>query len=567
MGAGTAEGQIAGGTVSDTDIHKKLVSDWPWPKTIRHLPRGQAFDATFPLFYECPLNDPGYLEIFCYTDRLTYAPGDEAVFHMSTTAKSASLEVYRDAARPSTVHRAEALPCIDSPLRPGFHEEGCDWPEVHRWRIPDDIPSGFYVVVSRGLDNDGQLREQEHGFVVRAAEPGQRADIVLVSSTCTWNAYNDWGGANHYQADVAPAGFHFAPKLTFQRPFARGFVWLPEGAPRKVNRALPPFSPARYPPLEFAYARGFSKWYASAGWAYYERPFAIWAEQEGIAFDMISQLDLETDPEILQRYKCAVFLGHDEYWTSGMRDAVDRFVDQGGNVARFAGNFYWQIRLEDAARRQVCYKAMAHDHDPIRDIDQRFLTGNWEDPAIGRPGAWTFGLNGTGGMYAGLGNMVPRGPGGFTVYRPGHWSLAGTDLFYGDILGGEAQIFGYEVDGLDYEVRRGLPYPTFTDGAPETTEIIGLGLAVNAEKTRGLKSEFAFYGNQSAAMALGRYGSVAPPDVADAERGCGLIVEFTRGAGRVFNAGTCEWTAGLKLRDHAVSVVTRNVLDRYTGRR
>ena len=40
-------------------------------------------------------------------------------------------------------------------------------------------------------------------------------------------------------------------------------------------------------------------------------------------------------------------------------------VERGGHVARFAGNFMWQTRLEDEGRRQVCYKYRARAEDPI----------------------------------------------------------------------------------------------------------------------------------------------------------------------------------------------------------
>jgi hypothetical protein len=49
----------------------------------------------------------------------------------------------------------------------------------------------------------------------------------------------------------------------------------------------------------------------------------------------------------LIRHACAIFVGHDEYWSAPMRNAVDAHVAGGGKVARFAGNFLWQIRLED----------------------------------------------------------------------------------------------------------------------------------------------------------------------------------------------------------------------------
>ena len=43
----------------------------------------------------------------------------------------------------------------------------------------------------------------------------------------------------------------------------------------------------------------------------------------------------------------------------------------------------------------------------------------------------------------------------------------------------------------------------------------------------------------------------------------GVIVSFALGRGEVFNAGTCEWVNGLRLRDHGIETVTRNVLRRF----
>src|SRR6185437_17167792 len=77
------------------------------------LPRGQGFDVTHALFYECPLEDPDYLEVWCYTDRLSYCPGEEVHLHASSTAETFSVTITRDGARPATVHREEGLraPC------------------------------------------------------------------------------------------------------------------------------------------------------------------------------------------------------------------------------------------------------------------------------------------------------------------------------------------------------------------------------------------------------------------------------------------------------------------------
>ena len=117
-------------------------------------------------------------------------------------------------------------------------------------------------------------------------------------TTATWVAYNDWGGANAYEGIDGEASDQFSPTLSLKRPWSKGFIWLPEGAPRIPNR-LPPNSIPRYPNIEFAFSQGFAKYYAASGWPTYERKFVCWAQQQDIDFDVISQYDLHNDPDVL----------------------------------------------------------------------------------------------------------------------------------------------------------------------------------------------------------------------------------------------------------------------------
>lgn len=247
-----------------------------------------------------------------------------------------------------------------------------------------------------------------------------------------------------------------------------------------------------------------------------------------------------------------------------MRDAVDSYVDGGGNVARFAGNFLWQTRIEDEGRRQICYKYTA-DQDTLAGTDQAHLvTGAWEVEPVNRPGALTFGVNGLRGVYAGLGNCVGRGSGGFTVYRPEHWAFDGAQIGYGDVFGAASRIFGYEVDGLDYQFEDGLPFPTCTDGATSDIQILAMGLATNIEVDHGVWGETLYIGAADAAFkATALYGEVTPETLDACARGNGMIVSWKRGKGEIFTAATCEWIMGLTQRDSQVEKVTRNVLDRF----
>ena len=323
-----------------------------------------------------------------------------------------------------------------------------------------------------------------------------------------------------------------------------------------------PDEPVSYPHMDWAYKTGHSKKYASAGWASYEKHFINWAVRAGFKVDIASQFDLQFRPEVIEGYPCLVFVGHDEYWSWEMRDSVDAYVEGGGKVARFAGNFMWQTRLEAEGQRQICYKYKARTEDPLRDT--RRISTSWEAAEIARPGALSFGLNATRGIYAGWGGCTAFGAGGFPVYRPEHWAFEGTGLGYGDVLGAESRIFAYEVDGLDYVIRQGLPYPSAEEIVPEDIEILGLGLASNNEVGRGVdQSELFLQSEDCAFIADILYGQVNPETTSLVSRGSGMIVSFTKGLGEVFHAGSCEWIAGLLRRDPQVEQVTRNVLARF----
>jgi hypothetical protein len=227
----------------------------------------------------------------------------------------------------------------------------------------------------------------------------------------------------------------------------------------------------------------------------------------------------------------------------------------------------WQTRLEDEGRRQVCYKYRARAEDPLYGTGrQRHVTTSWEAPEVGRPGARTFGLNATRGLYAGWGGCAPRGVRGFPVYRPEHWAFAGTGLYYGDLLGADSQVFGYEVDGLDYVISDGLPEPTGAEGAPEGLQVLALGMSSLIEESADIPADDQFLSDEDAKfVAQTLVGGTDPAAVDRIKRGSGQIVHFHRGHGEVFHAGSCEWVAGLLRRDPMVERVTRNVLDRYLG--
>ena len=527
----------------------------------------QGHDCVHVIHYQIAEADPSVLEAYCYTDRISYAPTETVYIHASSTAETVDLCITRDGLEPRVIETFQRLPAKSAPTPANFYSQGCDWPVLLRWTIPADTASGFYLIRITA-SRDGRVVSHEHGFCVRRSRGASPAPLLFILSTCTWTAYNDWGGINNYLGDKAPKGFFFAPRLSLHRPFARGLMWHPKGAPRIVDEWIPGLGDTpRYPSFEWAYAKGFSKFYGGAGWATYERNFAVWAEREGLAIDYITQHDLDADATILEGHRCIVMVGHCEYWSSPMRDAIDAWVEKGGNVARFAGNFGWQIRLEDEGRTQVCYKEMAGTADPVAGTDRAHLTTSmWEDPCVGRPGSLTFGLQSVYGIYARVGGAVPRGTGGFITYRPDHWAFADADLYYGDQFGAEARIFGFELDGLDYEFRDGLPFPKPSPAIPEGLEILAMNVVSPVEEDHHHPSSRPFVGDVSAArIANYRYGNESPAALEAARRGSGMIVSFRKGAGEVFHAGASEWVNGLRLREPFTETITRTVLRRLAA--
>ena len=518
-------------------------------------------------YYERPGMDGERGEIWCYTDRFSYRPGDEVTLFVSSTAPAFSIELVRDGGGETRVLALQGDAAFWQDTPDQCSVEGCGWRPTLSFRIEPDWPSGAYRLTLTAPGRGGEPIRCHHLFIVRPI-PGKKRPgrILQIAATGTWTAYNTWGGSNHYEGITGPDRNKYAYAVSTQRPWCRGFVVLPEGAPRvPLEFVLPPGAIPRYPHMEWAYATGHSKKYASSGWASYDSHFFRWAERSGYAIDLATQHELHFEPELIQDYDCAVFVGHDEYWTWEMRDAVDAFVDGGGRAARFAGNFMWQTRLEDEGRRQVCYKYRARAEDPVyRGGDVTRATNSWEAPETGRPGCKTFGLNASNGVYVGWGGCAPRGMRGFPMYRPEHWAFAGTGLTYGDMLGTEGHVYGYEVDGLPYEMRYGLPYPLAASGAPEGLEILAMGMASQVEEGHAVAIEDQFFGDEDGRfIAETLYGDPSDENLEKVKRSNGMIVNFKRGKGEVFHAGSCEWVAGLLRRDAMVEKVTGNVLRRY----
>lgn len=352
-------------------------------------------------------------------------------------------------------------------------------------QVPAEWPSSLYRATfgpaepwPYALPGPVPCPDNEVYFVVREAVP--TAPILISVPFTTWQAYNRAGepGQSVYWTE-SPSR---VAKVTFDRP---------GGGP---------------PP---------ERW---------EEALTRWLRPAGYEVAYCSNLDLHDGLDLLSGHRLLVVNGHDEYWSAGMRDAVEEFVRRGGNVAFFSGNTaWWQIRLEDGGRTMVCHR------DPIADqvADPRLATVEWS--AALRPENSLTGVSfraGAGAWGAHMPRMLEES---YTARFAGHWVFEGTGLTDGDKFG--EGCLGYETDAAEFQEVAGVPRVTCHDGTPPTFVVLA---------TADLRHWSAYGQGGMATMGV-----------------------FTSGLGTVFTAATVNW--GAALGDPVVDRITRNVLDRLSA--
>jgi hypothetical protein len=495
-------------------------------------------------------------EIEAYCGRTSYRPGESVDLRVSTS-HDYEVVVERWGAERAEVWRTVG-PVAGQlhPVPDSADAHGCGWPmtveiPIGEWR------SGFYLVTltARGATPG---REVAHaGFVVRSSQPSGAPLLVL--ATNTWNAYNNWGGCSLYTG---------GEQVSFDRPFARGLLCRPE-----VDRDDRKARPVRWreePDADglvyqaYRNERGYPAAIGSSGWFTFERRFVEWAETEGYELDYAVSSDLEA-VGTLDGYELVVSVGHDEYWSAPQRDRVEEHVRRGGRFVSFSGNtMFWQVRNE--GRTMVCHKYSAHRTDPVLDGgDASTMTGMWADPVVGRPEAALLGAGSAWGLYHRFGQATARGVGGFIVYRDDHWLLDGTGLRYGDVLGADDGVVGYETVGCRIQLDEyQLPIRAGGDATPDDLEIVALCPSSNLRDGEYPASISALDDQGDLDFVAERlFGRVDDDSIRRVRHGNAVMVvayPFGRAAGEVVTVGTTDWVFGLA-RDDAVAHVTKNALD------
>jgi N,N-dimethylformamidase beta subunit-like protein len=307
--------------------------------------------------------------------RRSYAPGETAELRLATDARQLKLQVfaYQSPGRPSEQDVKTSGVAKTGPIRVdwGAHR---DAPALLRVVRAGDWPSGLYFL--RATAADGRVGYAP--FIVRPRRLGMHR-VAVVLSTNTWAAYNF--------ADTDGDGW--------------GDSWYVTARHQSVD--------LRRPFLDFGVPFRFHDW---------DLEFVAWLNRTGRSVDFLSDDDLEAltnGDELAKRYDLVVFPGHEEYVTSHEYDVIQRYRNDGGNLAFLAANNLY--------RR-------------VDRIGQTLVRGaTWR--TLGRPESAVVGVE-----YVGSDQGQRQGGYRVTGLASAPWAFAGTGLADGDVFGR----YGIEID-------------------------------------------------------------------------------------------------------------------------
>ena len=292
-----------------------------------------------------------------YTSQASVAPGDVLSLHVSTVpAAPYRIEIFRLGWYGGLGGRRVAClpscggsePGIDQPVRspdPSTGELDTGWRVTDAMSVGAAWTTGYYVakLILTGGANAGQGSWVP--FIVRAPA-GAKSAILVQASVNTWEAYNNWGGKSLYSynstaSPVSASHTNAAAMVSFNRPYA-----------------------------------GITE--------FFKREYNLVRFLERHGYDVSYQTDVDTDlnPSSLLSHRLDVVSGHDEYWSSTMRDAYEAARSADVNLAFLGGNIgYWQLRYANSDRTLIEYRNATYDPDPTP--SQK--TVQFAQPPVNRP--------------------------------------------------------------------------------------------------------------------------------------------------------------------------------------
>ena len=137
-------------------------------------------------------------------------------------------------------------------------------------------PFGPAVSISQKLTGSSSRAESYIHFVVR--DDDRRSALLFQTSVTTYQAYNEWGGMSLYSKPTAY-------EVSFNRPYQRG--------------------------------------HGSGDFLFWEYSLLRFLERNGYDVTYTTDVDTHTRGHLIVRNKAFLSVGHDEYWSWEMRDALE----------------------------------------------------------------------------------------------------------------------------------------------------------------------------------------------------------------------------------------------------
>lgn len=308
-------------------------------------------------------NNLGDIEGFAYPDSVNI--GETINFYVNTSAPQFNAEIFRSGYYGGAGARlVTTLEGVAGQAQPDCHSEfstglvSCsNWSVSYPLTIPDDWVSGTYLVRLTNTSTGGT------GYMIFVVRDDERpAQILYQQSTSTFQAYNNYRGPSVYDNSdssgavdcVRESGTDRAVKVSLMRPYSQSFFT-------------------------------FDNLYVHT-----EYPMVRWLESQGYDVTYATNYDVHRwgipgQTNELLDHPIYLSVGHDEYWSSEMRDAVTQARDAGVNLGFLSANTaYWRIRMEDDPYTgepnsvMVTYKTTQGGGRPD---PSGIPTGTWRDPA------------------------------------------------------------------------------------------------------------------------------------------------------------------------------------------
>jgi N,N-dimethylformamidase len=219
-----------------------------------------------------------------------------------------------------------------------FHDDDlydCRWQTDFAWKIPADLPSGFYAAHVTCAPGE-ETGEDYIPFFVCPPKGKTSAPVTFIASTATFMAY---ANSHHgYEDPIAELTYGSLLKFTPSDLFLRQRRDLGVSTYDVHRDGSGSCYSSRLRPLLTSRAKG-RIWNYGADFHIVD-----WLAGSGQDCDIITDEDIHREGmDLLKPYRCVIAGSHPEYHSAAMLDAFDAYLAGGGRLMYLGGNgFYWR---------------------------------------------------------------------------------------------------------------------------------------------------------------------------------------------------------------------------------